>query len=42
MIRTYQLDPVGKKYVSTGVHHGRLKVSVPYDIDIGPAAIDKP
>ncbi|MEU3655754.1 hypothetical protein AB0E67_23670 [Streptomyces sp. NPDC032161] len=41
VVWTYQLDPVGKKYVSTGVHHDRLKVSVPYDIDIDLTAIDK-
>ncbi|MFF4092522.1 Uma2 family endonuclease [Streptomyces sp. NPDC001834] len=41
VVWTYQLDPVGKKYVFTGVHHDRLKVSVPYDIDIDLTAIDR-
>ncbi|MGW0934369.1 Uma2 family endonuclease [Streptomyces sp. NPDC002666] len=40
VIWTYELDPVNKKYVSTGVHRDRLKLSVPYDIDIDLAAID--
>lgn len=40
VIWTYELDPVNKKYISTGVHHDRLKLSVPYDIDIDLTAID--
>ncbi|WP_342743422.1 Uma2 family endonuclease [Nonomuraea wenchangensis] len=30
----YELDPVTKSYVISGAHHDRLKVSVPFDIDI--------
>ncbi|MFI7703785.1 Uma2 family endonuclease [Nonomuraea sp. NPDC049480] len=30
----YEIDPATKSYVITGVHHDRLKVSVPFDIDI--------
>ncbi|WP_419995960.1 Uma2 family endonuclease [Streptomyces boninensis] len=30
----FELDPATKTYVTTGVHHDRLKLSVPYDIDI--------
>ncbi|MFJ5721745.1 Uma2 family endonuclease [Streptomyces sp. NPDC093149] len=41
VVWTYQLDPVNKKYVSTGVHHDRLKLSAPYDIDIDLTAIDQ-
>ncbi|AXE78879.1 Uma2 family endonuclease [Streptomyces atratus] len=41
VVWTYQLDPVNKTYVSTGVHHDRLKLSAPYDIDIDLTAIDK-
>lgn len=40
VIWTYELDPVNKKYISTGVHRDRLKLSVPYDIDIDLTAID--
>ncbi|MFE7351702.1 hypothetical protein ACFU8Q_00540 [Streptomyces sp. NPDC057543] len=35
------LDPVNKKYVSTGVHDDRLKLSAPCDIDIDLTAIDQ-
>ncbi|GAB3272694.1 Uma2 family endonuclease [Kineosporia babensis] len=34
VVHVYELDPVARAYVLTGVHHERLKVSVPYDIDI--------
>ncbi|MER7724872.1 Uma2 family endonuclease [Streptomyces sp. NPDC096323] len=37
---TYEYDAMHKTYVSTGVHHDRLKLSVPYDIDIDLTAID--
>ncbi|MFG2671723.1 Uma2 family endonuclease [Streptomyces sp. NPDC048445] len=37
---TYEYDPMHKTYTSTGVHHDRLKLSVPYDIDIDLTAID--
>ncbi|MGY4904250.1 Uma2 family endonuclease [Streptomyces sp. 900116325] len=41
MVITYELDPVNKTYISTGVHHDRLKLSAPYDIDIDLTAIDE-
>jgi Uma2 family endonuclease len=34
VVRTYELDPVTKVYGLTGTYHDRLKVGVPYDIDI--------
>lgn len=37
---TYEYDPMHKTYTSTGVHRDRLKLSVPYDIDIDLTAID--
>jgi Uma2 family endonuclease len=40
VVWTYELDPVNKTYVATGVHRDRLKLSVPYDIDIDLTAID--
>ncbi|WP_267241730.1 Uma2 family endonuclease [Streptomyces sp. PR69] len=40
MVCTYQYDPVTKAYVSTGTHHDRLKLPVPYDIDIDLSAFD--
>ncbi|WP_327422702.1 hypothetical protein OG763_23030 [Streptomyces sp. NBC_01230] len=39
MVITYELDPVDETYISTGVHHDRLELSAPYDIDIGLTAI---
>ncbi|MEV5985760.1 Uma2 family endonuclease [Streptomyces sp. NPDC052051] len=33
-VRTYELDPVTKTYTPTGTHYDRLKLGVPYDIDI--------
>lgn len=41
MVITYELDPVNKTYVSTGVHHDRLKLSAPYDIDIDLTSVDE-
>ncbi|GAA2433317.1 Uma2 family endonuclease [Streptomyces pulveraceus] len=37
---TYECDEVTKRYVPTGVHHDRLKLADPYDIDIDLTAID--
>lgn len=37
----YQLDPATGAYASAGVHHDRLKLSVPFDIDIDLTEIDK-
>ncbi|MET8943102.1 Uma2 family endonuclease [Streptomyces sp. NPDC004542] len=34
VIRTYELDPVTKAYGPTGTYHERLKVTVPFDIDM--------
>lgn len=42
VVWTYELDPVNKSYTSTGVHHDRLKLSSPYDIDVDLTAIDAP
>ena len=42
VVRTYELDPVTKAYVSTGTHRDRLKTDVPseIDIDITPEALE--
>ncbi|WP_440581874.1 Uma2 family endonuclease [Streptomyces flavofungini] len=40
-VYTYQHDAVTGAYLSTGVHHDRLKLSVPYDIDIDLTEIDR-
>ncbi|SDJ91218.1 Endonuclease, Uma2 family (restriction endonuclease fold) [Nonomuraea maritima] len=30
----YEIDPATNSYVAAGVHHDRLKLSVPFDVDI--------
>ncbi|GGT34987.1 hypothetical protein GCM10014713_30810 [Streptomyces purpureus] len=30
----YELDPATNTYAVTGIHHDRLKLSVPFDIDV--------
>ncbi|WP_433600430.1 Uma2 family endonuclease [Nocardia sp. CA-135953] len=37
----YELDPATKAYALTGIHHERLKLSVPFDIDIDLTDIDR-
>ncbi|MFC6067623.1 Uma2 family endonuclease [Streptomyces ochraceiscleroticus] len=39
-VHTYELDPVTKAYGLTGIHHERLKVTVPFTIDIDLAEVD--
>ncbi|MFE0130340.1 Uma2 family endonuclease [Streptomyces sp. NPDC059037] len=34
VVRVYELDPLSKTYALTGIHHDRLRISVPYDIDV--------
>ncbi|MER6000001.1 Uma2 family endonuclease [Nonomuraea angiospora] len=34
VVHVYSLDPVTEVYVTTGVHYDRLKIPVPFDIDI--------
>lgn len=34
VVRVYELDPLSKTYALTGIHHDRIKISVPYDIDV--------
>ncbi|MER6999816.1 Uma2 family endonuclease [Streptomyces sp. NPDC000410] len=41
MVWTYDYDPVTKAYVSTGNHHDRLKLPVPFGIDIDLTEIDR-
>ncbi|MEV6754725.1 Uma2 family endonuclease [Streptomyces sp. NPDC051214] len=36
--RVYELDPLSKTYALTGIHHDRIKSSVPYDIDVDISA----
>jgi Uma2 family endonuclease len=39
-IYVYELDPLARSYVLTGIHHDRLKLSAPFDIDIDLTEID--
>ncbi|RYJ31126.1 hypothetical protein CU044_0769 [Streptomyces sp. L-9-10] len=34
VVRVYELDPLSKSYQLTGIHHDRLKLSVPFTIDL--------
>ncbi|MBT2406659.1 Uma2 family endonuclease [Streptomyces sp. ISL-87] len=34
VVYVYELDPATKAYVATGIFHDRLKVSVPFPIDL--------
>ncbi|MBW8088152.1 Uma2 family endonuclease [Streptomyces hygroscopicus subsp. hygroscopicus] len=38
-VHTYELDPVTKSYTNTGIYHERLKLTVPFTIDIDLTAI---
>ncbi|MGO4417549.1 Uma2 family endonuclease [Streptomyces sp. MCAF7] len=40
VVHTYKLDPVTKSYAITGIHHERLKLTVPFTIDIDLTQID--
>ncbi|GAA4183568.1 Uma2 family endonuclease [Streptosporangium oxazolinicum] len=40
-IYVYELDPVTHSYALTGIHRDRLKVSVPFDVDIDLTEIDR-
>ncbi|AJT64967.1 Uma2 family endonuclease [Streptomyces chattanoogensis] len=41
VVHVFELDAEARVYVPTGTHHNRLKLSVPYDIDIDLTAIDE-
>lgn len=41
LVHVYELDPLTKSYVHMGLHRDRIKVSMPYDIDIDLTAIDE-
>jgi Uma2 family endonuclease len=40
-IYVYELDPATNTYGLTGIHHERLKVTVPFDLDIDLTEIDQ-
>lgn len=40
VVYVYELDPATRLYVPSGIHHDRLKLGVPFDVDIDLAEID--
>ncbi|MFD5429426.1 Uma2 family endonuclease [Streptomyces sp. NPDC127084] len=41
VVYVYELDPATNTYAVTGIHHNRLKVDVPYPIEIDLTAVDR-
>lgn len=41
VVYVYELDPMTKSYVVTGIHHDHLKLTVPFTIDIDLTEIDR-
>ncbi|WP_427920404.1 Uma2 family endonuclease [Streptomyces sp. cg40] len=41
VVYAYELDPATKSYALAGIFHDRLKLSVPFDIEIDLTAIDR-
>ncbi|MEU7882563.1 Uma2 family endonuclease [Microbispora bryophytorum] len=39
-VYVYELDPATTAYALTGIHHDRLKLAVPFDVDIDLTEID--
>ncbi|GAA4951193.1 hypothetical protein GCM10023224_39550 [Streptomonospora halophila] len=40
VVYVYELDPATGAYVASGIHRDRLKLAVPFDIDVDLTAID--
>ncbi|WP_325098757.1 hypothetical protein [Nocardia gipuzkoensis] len=41
VVYVYELDPATKAYALTGIHHDRLKLTVPFDMDIDLTDTDR-
>ncbi|MEV0603484.1 Uma2 family endonuclease [Streptomyces sp. NPDC050315] len=41
VVYVYELDPATKSYATTGIYHNRLKVTVPFPIDIDLTALKR-
>jgi Uma2 family endonuclease len=41
VVYVYELDPAKACYVPTGIHHERLKVELPYGVDIDLTEVDR-
>ncbi|MFI0349721.1 Uma2 family endonuclease [Actinomadura sp. 9N407] len=39
VVYVYERDPATREYALTGIHHARLKLTVPFDIDIDLTAV---
>ncbi|WP_446225926.1 Uma2 family endonuclease [Nocardia sp. IBHARD005] len=42
VVYAYELDPAQRKYSTAGIHHGRLKVDVPFTLDLDLARATDP
>lgn len=42
VVYTYQLDPATGKYSTAGIHHGRMKVDLPFTLDLDLARATEP
>ncbi|MEV5706851.1 Uma2 family endonuclease [Actinoallomurus sp. NPDC052274] len=40
-VYVYELDPATDSYALTGIHHDRLKLTVPFDLDIDLTEVDR-
>ncbi|MFK0114309.1 Uma2 family endonuclease [Streptomyces sp. NPDC090994] len=41
VVYVYEIDPATRSYVPTGIFHNRLKLTVPFPVDIDLTAIDR-
>ncbi|MFJ2475693.1 Uma2 family endonuclease [Streptomyces sp. NPDC087659] len=41
VVYVYELDPATNAYAVTGTHHNRLKVDVPYPVEVDLTAVDR-
>ncbi|MDL4771595.1 Uma2 family endonuclease [Actinomadura xylanilytica] len=41
VVYVHEIDPATGAYVATGIHHDRLKLTVPFDVDIDLTEIDR-
>ncbi|MCZ7459835.1 Uma2 family endonuclease [Streptomyces sp. WMMC940] len=41
VVYVYELDPATNAYAVTGIHHNRLKVEVPYPVEVDLTAVDR-
>lgn len=41
MVYVYELDPMTKSYVPMGIFHNRLKLTVPFAIDIDLTSVNR-